>query len=704
MKKIFFLFGFLILFGFAHASLSFNSISDIRVSENSTAEKVLDLRNYLVSENLNNVVFNVVSQSNPSLVDCYIVDNYFVSCSKALQNNGKSRIRVSASSPFESVYADFYAFVSNESKISELSSSLIVEVEKQEIRLKPGERASILVKITNKGLEKTCFELGVNKPVLIEKFIDFSFTKSNYCISANESLEISLEVMAHEDAYSSNYYFNVYVKSSSTFLEKTVKLSISEYQSPLEIKLISGKQLCLEPYSQTLEFEAINKSNNKEFAVYAYNDLLLPEPSGKILNLYPNSKTNFELKLNTNKDFLGKHEIIFRTDSDVRQIASFEVELIECDSKDFSIEVYPLQNEIRAGQTLNFTINIFNKSKKTQEINLSSDGTLPNKLTHSKVEIEKDGMRRVNLSVSARPTDNKGTHFITLYVWNENQSEIKNIRVSVLPKRLLEVNVLNNSFEARVCSADKGQVFEILVKNLGDFEEKINLKVLNEVQNVQVLIPEKNFVLAPSKSKSVFVFVNPSIEASPGDYVLPIEVSSNSFSERIDLKFKIVSSVEADGFPTLVSFPSEIELKAGSSKEIRLTLKNNSYMPAENLIISFSSDQISAENLKIREILPNKTLQVSTEIKALDNAKPGSYNLRIDLKKGDKVVSKNVLLKILPQKSVETEKNDKLPFSGLFTLGNFFLAGAFLFFLLLVLLLFFVLRKDNLTKVKVIEG
>ncbi|HIH08971.1 MAG TPA: hypothetical protein HA237_06460 [Candidatus Diapherotrites archaeon] len=439
------------------------------------------------------------------------------------------------------------------------AADVTVETEFDSINLVQGNEASIFLEFFNSDFEETAF---------VELFVDTSSgsieavaANKKFSINPRESLVFSLTVFAKDDAAEGSYLVELETEFSRGSAYNTVEVRVEELEAIELLPFNQGQEFCIDSYTKTIQVEVANLSSERQRVfLSADSELFLPTFNNTELRLDPNETRTVELEIHLNDSFrAGSYTIpIYALSNDrfVQREVSFS--LIKCFDEEtgfeeddetaikeaFELVLLDESVEVEKGADVPLRFTLTNLLEEEQEIRISSISDLPTKEADLTIRLEENESMQSYINVSARETDEKGIHEVQIFAWNSKGEEFEIAKVNVLPKHLLEVKVLNNEFEQRICSAVDFEVFEIEFENKGDFDERVEVRVENPYESIGVNVSDEVIEVEDGKTETVYITVAPSFDAPLGDKEVELVVKglSREFTFRQELRFTVVEA------------------------------------------------------------------------------------------------------------------------------------------------------------------
>ncbi|MCK4884029.1 MAG: hypothetical protein KAS30_04110, partial [Candidatus Diapherotrites archaeon] len=317
--------------------------------------------------------------------------------------------------------------------------------------------------------------------------------------------------------------------------------------------------------------------------------LLLPVFEFPRTTLSAGESDEFAMRIHTNKTTALTEYLVpvFARSNDYYVERDISFELIECEFDAFDLRVSPAELRIDKGNDDYFTVKVKSVIDEDQTVRLSVESPLPATLESYEVFLPAYSEVTQELQVEPRYSDDEATYRIKVHAWNSREREEEIVKVKVMPEHDLEIEIRNNDFDARICSATEGQIFEVIIRNNGDYDETVELEIDNDYEFIQALVSEDEIEVAEGTEKVVYVFVNPSYNAELGEHIIFIDIESDYQEFREELRFTVIESefLQKDVIE-IISYPTDVEIMPGQDKILSFTIRNPTTEDIENVKIT----------------------------------------------------------------------------------------------------------------------
>lgn len=656
-------------------------IPDISIYENSPQmQKAVNLANYAADDaGASGLSYEIARQTNTNLMDCFMEDSHYISC-KAPKEDSTGMTSITArvtNSKGLSSEDTFNIVVSEKTEPKETSISL----ERESLTLAPGSSSAIMFEATNNTGDKECYRLTVSMPDDDRTEISARPAEEEFCIEDKQTASFSIIIQAHESARAALYSPALKLKADGgSTMSKTISVNVSNTSSPIGIDRASDYFVCIKPYSQKIEATIENNTgSSQELMLSADNATLLPEFDYRTVSVGQGQDREIGITIHTTHETAtGEYTITARAENSTHKVQrEMQINLIECDDDIMSLEVTPEQRSISKGEEKTFTITVVNKSDEEQEIFISSEGDIENKVQYSSITLKANAQKKIDLDVRAAESDKKGEHTIKVYAWNSKESEEKKIKVTVASEHNIELEIPENSYASNSISAEKSGIYEIIVHNYGDYDEDVKVSVASQA-GINAKLSDDSFEMKNNSSRKIYLAVSTELETPAGDYKIPITAKTKKDGAEQDLKVRITKA-EPKTALELTSYPAQIEATQGNESEISFTIRNNSASEARNITISLHGNgkQFVMQPIAIERLGGMESATFKAKIVPSKELEEGVYPAKIEIRAKD--FTKALEIKIKVSKASKPEEKP-VPATGLFGLsgGSLILGGIML--------------------------
>ena len=655
MKKVFALIALVIFAASVYAAApTLQGVPDITVENDSGAlHKFADLRNYAhdTEQDSGTLFYSIEGQGNYRLIDCFIEDEFFLSCGAPEQGLlGMNTVTVSATDGEGNTDTDTV----NVNVVEPFTAQgIIFGAEKQNVVIEPGETINVTLSAENNTDEKECFSTGTFLDNDARDEISAEVSNDEFCLNAHENTSFSLSITAFTGARTGDYEAEVSLEGHSGTQREIIGVEVTDTENPLDIVRLGSFYVCREPYTQEIPIRLENNSNSREtIALNAEHELLLPVFEFPETTLSAGGSDEMNLIIHTNASTaLTEYRIpVYARSGNFYVERDIEFRLVECEENFFDLDVSPDKRSIERGSEQSFTITLKSASDEGQYVRLSAESDLPTQLESTEVFLPANGDESVRIKVKARESDEDGAHNVKVYAWNSSEAEDETVKAIVESEHKIGLSVENNDFEARACSATAEQVFEITVKNNGDFNETVEFNIGNPHSFIQAVLSDESIELGKGEEKKVYVFVAPSFDAPLGDYSISFNAESGAETQSEDLRFRVVEPNEifTQNVIEVVSYPKEVEIAAGEEKTLSFTLRNTSNDEIENVslrVYGVDNGEVFIFPISLGTLGARESVDVSRKITASENATHKIYAATLEVKGANTVTTAATPLK-----------------------------------------------------------
>jgi len=674
-------------------------------------EKFVDLRNYASDDyqNAGDLFYKIQSESNVHLIDCFIEDDYFVSCNAPKQGViGTNKITVKVINGQGISDTDEFNLKVYHADVPE---EVIFEVDRSRVSIEPRDSINVVLTIENTYPEKKCFDLDVNLDHEERDDISANPAKDSFCLNANEKTSFSMTITSFEGARVDDYDIDLYLDYDTGSEELTVNVEVIDSEDPLDIFRATDYFVCREPYTQEIGIRLENNSSRYQtINLRASHELLMPQFEYTTTRLASGDYDEMALRIHTNyTTALTEYLIpVFARSENYFVERDIKIRLIECEEDAFDLTVTPEERVMEREEREFFTVILQSNSDEGQEVRLSSISDLPTELDSYNVYLPANAEVRLKLEVRARETDNDGTHAIEVNAWNSKETERENVRVRIESQHKIEMIIENNDFDARICSATEGQVFEARIINKGDYDETVELTLAHVHESIQAVLSEDEIDIEVGGEKIVYVFINPSFGTPLGDYRLTLIAETNRDELREELRFRVIEGdiYAIENVIELSSVPREIVLAPGEEKTFSFTIENPTGIRMENVRIRFfgASEGVTVFPMDLGDLGAFESTTVTRTIKARENVNNKVYNATIEVRADGYVTTQNTRIRVTNEAFEEDENGDEsqensiLAGFAVLSGSEIMLGGVIILILLIAILIVLSLLNSNESK------
>ncbi|MAG18413.1 MAG: hypothetical protein CL944_02985 [Candidatus Diapherotrites archaeon] len=668
--------------------------------------KFVDLRDYARDDfsSAGNLFYRIQNESNVNLVDCFIEDDYYVSCEAPKRGVlGTNTITVQAVNSKGTADSDEF----NVKVFSDaLPEDVIFSVDRDKVVIEPNDSINVVLTIENQFPERKCFELYSELDNNERDDIRATPAKDSFCLNGNERTSLSMTITSFDDARVDLYDVDVILDYGQGSRELSVDVEIVDLEEPLELFRTSDYYVCRTPYTQEIGIRLENNSSRyQEISLNAEHELLLPEFEYFVTRLAANAYDEMVMRIHVNQTTaLTDYTIpVFIRSENYFVERDIKIRLIDCEDNAFDLDVTPNEQRIERGDREFYTVILTSVDDEAQDVRLSVDSDLPTSLERYDVYLPAYGEVKLDLEVRARESDDDGTHRIKVTAWNSKETEEETVKAIVESEHILEMIIENNDFDARICSATSGQVFEARILNKGDFDETVTLTLAYVPESVQAVLSEDEIDIEAGGEKIVYVFINPSFGTPLGNYTLTLIAESDNDELREQLRFKVVEAEQnaIEGVIEITSYPREVVLVPGEEKLLSFTIKNSLSGRMDNVRLRFfgANNGVTVFPMSLGSLEGGESITVNRKIKASESVSEKVYDSVIEVRADGYVTTVPMRIKITetPEEEIDEEAGLLAGFAVLGG-GEIILGGVIIIILLLAIIVVLSLLNSNESK------
>jgi len=430
-----------------------------------------------------------------------------------------------------------------------VSAEISISANYDEVNIEKSDNIGVMLNISNSSDEKICVELT---PYSNYEEISAKITGNEFCLNANESTAITLSITSTGLAEEGAHYIDVELDYNTTTITKRINVNIEE-DTGIELDAPSRKEICKIGYTKSINVTVRNLTGERQDITLAgESELFLPYFEPMEVRVDAGEERNVELKININDTTeLGYYVIpIYARTDDHYVERDVGIDLIYCEEKPFEIIASTACKDLNKSEEAEFNFTLHSLINEDQIVNLTVYGDLKTDLNHTSLILKAKDYNHSFFTVTGRSSDLNGEHDMTLYAYSNKGNDEKEFCAEIEGDHVIEMIVENNNLEQRACSATDKEIFEVLVKNKGDFEEEIFLSIDNPYESIGTDISDEEFLLGPNSTKTVYVTVNPAYDASIGPKTIFLNLVTGELKDyewlNTDLNQEIV--VKLDDF------------------------------------------------------------------------------------------------------------------------------------------------------------
>ncbi|MFA6064369.1 MAG: hypothetical protein WCW44_02540 [archaeon] len=520
------------------------NVPDYEKSCVSDLNNLIDLRNYSGDENASTLVYSIISESNQSLVDCNLVNNYFVSCRVNSCSENYSNIVVRTTDIFGLYDEDTFklTFKNYTPSWNEIPSVCVNDSNSRLINL---NKYASDVEDTNKLTFSIISQSNSNA---VNCSID-----SNYlsCIlSTNQHLSNNLTIRATDR---NGKYADVTTTISTNCFDQNDNPTDTNGRIYFES---TNTDVCLETCTTYgTQVKLINNSGSRkcynfEAESYPYNTLDVSVTPNEVC---VNDKETAFLTLNANTcgaDRTNYEVKLFADDTNLSLNYNFHIG--NCSNFD-GFRITDFDGKVCSGESKELSVFVRNTSSTTKKINLIADnGFVLPYFTKDHVDLTSGQEKIVPLVINAKNLAT-GKYFIALSGDADNYHIEKRLTVDVvdcseIKERTFVLSAPNVCFDVR-----RGQTFESqfsIIRQAGTKECTYNPRdFFLSLYGMPSVLAYDKVSLNYGESKVINYTIQVPNDAQAGNQLLTISGSDgsewNSFTEQKSICLNVLGEDHA---------------------------------------------------------------------------------------------------------------------------------------------------------------
>lgn len=689
---------------------------------NEPRSRIIDLNNYAYDlEDINNVTFEIINQSNNIDVACRIDEDRYLSCNEVSNKKISNLITIRAFDT-KRKYADTTVTIStNCFNDGNRDNNIIIESDTKGVCLEKCTSYSTQVKVSNYSGKKQCFNFDLeNDP----NSINSELINENFCLNNKEYTFMTLSVNTC-GSDSTNYEISLIEEDKNIKMNFDYRIGNCQNFDGFRIEEFDDK-IC-QGEKRTIPVTIRNTTDStKTIYLNADNAMVLPYFEKEKITLEENEQKIVNLIINAKNLDLGKYKITLGGDAPNYHVEKrLDVEVVNCSGTktSFLITNPDVCYNVTRGQLFEGSFKVKNVSEDCACPECSENkkslnmflGTQYYELSNSSPALSYLEEKKIDYRISIPSDAQAGVNFIEINGTELSQGIFDDEIGNVLGSKIC-VNVLgetNAGILLRTQSKDidwcDSEIFELEIQNTGDLDENFVLSATKLPIGVNVNFSEDTIFIKKGETKIVYVSIstNPQAELKDGQSVIISILGRKNYSTEIYFNVK-----EKPSFNDLEILSSTKIISAYTNTQATYTLllKNNTEKELMDVKVSFENypKEIEFEEKIIPLINKGEVVQVSGKITINDIN--GYYEPVVIVSALNTINKKKIGLLI--EKSEEGTffsglfslfNSTQGPLTGLFSLFNFGEKGAFsipwiLFLILLAVILILGLLSTRSSK------
>ncbi|MEW6295039.1 MAG: hypothetical protein AB1467_01945 [Candidatus Diapherotrites archaeon] len=553
-----------------------------------------------------------------------------------------------------------------------INASAGIYAEKSTLALEKDSSATALIHIRNDTGEKARIELKARP---YNSFISYEFSSNGFSLNPGEETITSLNFYSSNDAPTGeneveviakyyDYYGNYSVQEESIFLNVNIMPSYNTEVEQINVSY-SKKTLCKDR-ENTIQVRIENNSPyTKDLRISTDSELFLPIVMEDRIELEGHESRYINIKINPSEQLENDSYTInlFVETPDTIIKKAIEFNLTDCAKEKerlFELEFEGTCTSLEKKEEKRIYFTIRNITNEEQTVKLAVVSDIPTELNQKQLVLEPREERYSFLTVKPGQDETIGSHTIELHAFNDEFSAADTKCVQVQKLHSIKAKLIKDFLEI-----EKGtsKIFEIEIQNLGDYDEEFSARIKAKPSEVNVNFSEKNFVVEKNSKKILYVSINPLPEAESGKQKIIISLR-DSQTINLTLNFNVTEEFKPkarEGFIEIESYPKTIELQAGNTSQIKLSIRNISGQDLENIKVYLEGlqDEIAAGELNIEQLTDGKAVTVSLNITAPEDIESSSLKARITAEGKDFKQSKEFQIKVKGSKENNSGAGNK---------------------------------------------
>lgn len=565
--------------------------------------------------------------------------------------------------------------------------------EKTSISMQNGKSIAVLFELKNNSSQNISAQLLTRTN---SNDITAEFAQSTIFLNAYQQTSIAVNISSETDAEGS---YNVEAIMKYSNIEDAANIAVNVYQDSTQgIALIAFPKNICKNQSDVISIQVQNNTGRfQSISLTADSELFLPTIEPAALELGPGETQFVDIKIHSNDSFkTGKYSInVFAQTANqtVQATASFNlVECVKTPEKLFELKVSSSCTEIQKNKTSTISYTLSNLTDETQEINLGVVSDIINFIEDKKVFLEPREQHSFEIQLEPGDDTTTGTHNVSIFAFNNSFDATENACAIVKAQRKTAVELIKNNLEIEKGSSE---TFEIKLTNLGDQSEKFFIRTGNLGSEIRIKSSADSVVVAKNSSKSVFINVYATTNASLGSKTASIIVQADK-TKQIALNFTINPEIKRieENFIELISFPSQITISQNNDKAFSFSLSNISGKDLENLKVKLEGfpESINMSMQTIPSLTADEKKTITAQIFA-ENISSQTYNGYLTIQNSEFKQKFPIEIRIIGKSTGTTTGTTNSNNSGNGILSGFasFFGGSLTFGLLALIVLLLIL-------------
>jgi uncharacterized membrane protein len=647
---------------------------------NDNEYKFIDLRDYAYDlEDKNDLDFELTNQTNDDLIDCFLDDDYFISCDSISNQHGSNLLTLKAIDSGNK-------FAETEMEIEtncffDGNKRFEFSAEQRGICLEECVTYNTQLTLKNNSTQRECFNFELSYSGYLRTDLgNASSGFLSFCLNEGETSRFPLNISTY-DADNEDYVITVEDKDQNISLE--FELEIGDCENFDGFRVHEYEAMVCQGEERDFSVDVTNTSEKRRtIDLMADSTMLLPYFLKNKVTLDAGEKETVQLHVNAKHVEPGKYRLFLGGDATNYHIEKyFLLEVQDCsniEERNFIITAPQVCFDVSRGQIFESSFSIRKLSEcgfcsldeKTVDLFLFG---MPNELSYDTVTLEGSEEKQIDFAIFVPENAKAGTQLLT--ITGEEREELPfDSEIGFIEDETICVNVLgesNSLISVRTQAKDilwcDSEIFELEIINNGDFDEAFDLSSINLPRGVTVSLSQDQVIVPKGSSKIIYV----SISTDPNSLIkdnqfITIVLDGNMHIET-KIYFNVKEKAEFEDIEILSS-TEMLSLRGNTEGKYHIQLRNNSEREFRNLKISFENvpTDINFEEKVIASIVPGQIITIEGKVIVGDT---NGYFIPSFVIESNTVLNKELF-------QLYIVKDDSF-FSGLFGFGSFG-TGAFL--------------------------
>jgi hypothetical protein len=576
---------------------------------NNDTNRIYDLRNYASDPEQGSALNFSLTQNNPTLMNCFIEDSYYLSCNGLSNLHGENQLILTATDNKGALTTEEVIISAN------CFENVIFSTDDMAICMENFTTYSKQIQIENISNQTKCYEFETEFDI---EGVFATITPNNVCVAPNQKTNIILSINSY-NSQMDDYKLKLYSTDGSLEMNFDVGIGTCTNFDGFFVEEFDRTVCRGEKWS--IPIMVRNTSNEtKTISLNADNSYLLPYFERKSITLDANTSRKVNLIVNGKTAPLGYYYIDLSGDANNYHIKKLlELKVIDCSNikeRTFILEVPQTCQEVNKGETFNsyFTIkrtrDTCSNPRDPKNISFFTYG-LQTELAYNSKEIECFYEEVIEYSTFINENENAGIHFLKIKATDGQFEEMKEVCINVLGEGRAQFLLKTTPKDIMQGTTE---IFELEIRNTGDFDEDFNLVASGMAQGITVYFSEQQFSVLKGQTKTIYVAVTANCKKPIGDSSIIITLQGPE-ELTTEIRFNVVEAKYSQNLEFL-SYTSQIITKSNTQSEYELILRNNTNQTLTNVevLVEGNPEDINFEKIIISEIKAGETQIVKGKV------------------------------------------------------------------------------------------